>query len=42
MGENGKPDGSLPLLDYSEDGVNLFMIFVKAGLEMEKTITGLQ
>jgi hypothetical protein len=30
-----KPDGTVILLDYCEDGINLFMIFFKDGLEME-------
>uniref|UniRef100_A0AC11E2Y7 Uncharacterized protein n=1 Tax=Ovis aries TaxID=9940 RepID=A0AC11E2Y7_SHEEP len=36
IGEHMNPDGMVALLDYCEDGVTLYMIFFKDGLEMEK------
>ncbi|XP_049714243.1 translationally-controlled tumor protein-like [Elephas maximus indicus] len=36
IGENTNPDGMVALLDYREDGVTPYMIFLKDGLEMDK------
>ncbi|XP_072253366.1 translationally-controlled tumor protein homolog [Leuresthes tenuis] len=35
-GESMNPDGAVALLDYREDGVTPFMLFIKDGLEIEK------
>ena len=36
IGKNMNPDGMVALLDYRDDGVTPFMIFLKDGLEMER------
>ncbi|CAD7681307.1 unnamed protein product [Nyctereutes procyonoides] len=36
IGENMNPDGIVALLDYHEDGLTLYIIFFKNGLEMKK------
>ncbi|XP_060091457.1 translationally-controlled tumor protein homolog [Heteronotia binoei] len=36
VGENMNPEGMVAMLDFREDGVTPYMIFLKDGLDMEK------